>query len=58
MRLITVLNRCTEFKRFVFEGSHLDEHERIMVERIMVSVRSRKNSKAGVQPLRSVVNDL
>ena len=22
MRLITVLNRCTTFKRFVFEGSH------------------------------------
>ena len=41
MRLITILNRCTKFKRFVFEGSHLDEHERIMV-----NVRSRKNSKA------------
>jgi hypothetical protein len=28
MRVITVLNRCTEFKRFVFEGSHLDEQGR------------------------------
>ena len=26
MRLITVLNRCTTFKRFVFEGSHFDRH--------------------------------
>jgi len=41
MRVITVLNRCTEFKRFVFEGSHLDEHGRIIV-----SLRPRKNSKA------------
>ena len=53
MRLITILNRCTKFKRFVFEGSHLDEHERIMV-----SVRSRKELQGGVQPLRSVVDDL
>ena len=41
MRLITVLNRCTEFKRFVFEGSHLDEQGWIMV-----SLRPRKNSRA------------
>ena len=40
MRLITVLNRCTKFKRFVFEGSHLDGHGRIMV-----SLRPRKNSR-------------
>jgi len=40
MRLITVLNQCTQFKRFVFEESRLDEHGRIMV-----SLRSRKNSK-------------
>ena len=39
MRLITVLNRCTKFKRFVFEGSHFDEHGRIMVR-----IRPRKNS--------------
>ena len=39
MRLITVLNRCTKFKRFVFEGSHLDEHGRIRV-----SLRPRKKS--------------
>ena len=31
MRVITVLNQCTKFKRFVFEGSHLDEHGRLMV---------------------------
>jgi len=41
MRVITVLNRCTKFKRFVFEGSHLDG-----VGRIMVSLRPRKNSRA------------
>ena len=40
MRLITVLNRCTKFKRFVFEGSRLDQHGRIMV-----SLRSRKNAR-------------
>jgi len=40
MRLITVMNKCTEFKRFVFEGSHLDQQGRVMV-----SVRPRKNSK-------------
>ena len=40
MRLITILNRCTEFKRFVFEGSRLDERGRIMV-----SLRARKNSR-------------
>ena len=41
MRLITVLNQCTEFKRFVFEGSRLDKHGRIMVR-----LRPRKNSRA------------
>jgi transposase len=41
MRVITVLNRCTEFKRFVLEGSHLDGHGRLMV-----GVRPRRNSKA------------
>ena len=41
MRLITVLNRCTTFKRFVFEGSHFDRHGRIMVR-----IRPRKNSGA------------
>ena len=41
MRVITVLNQCTEFKRFVFQGSHLDEYGRIMV-----SLRPRRNSKA------------
>ena len=41
MRVITVLNRCTKFKRFVFEGSHLDGRGRIMV-----SLRPRKNSRA------------
>ena len=40
MRLITVLNRCTTFKRFVFEGSHFDRHGRIRVR-----VRPRKNSR-------------
>ena len=41
MHVITVLNRCTEFKRFVFEGSHVDVRDRIMVR-----VRPRRNSKA------------
>ena len=41
MRLITVLNRCTKFKRFVFEESRFDEHGRIMV-----NLRPRKNSRA------------
>ena len=41
MRVITVLNRCTEFKRFVIEGSRLDGRSRIVV-----SLRPRKNSKA------------
>ena len=27
MRLVTVLNRCTTFKRFVFEGSHFDRRQ-------------------------------
>jgi transposase len=40
MRVITVLNQCTKFKRFVFEGSHLDERGRIVV-----ALRARKNSK-------------
>ncbi len=40
MRLITILNRCTKFKRFVFEGSRFDERGRIMV-----NLRPRKNSK-------------
>ena len=40
MRLITVLNQCTKFKRFVFEESRLDEDGRILV-----SLRSRKNSR-------------
>ena len=40
MRLITVLNRCTEFKRFVIEESRFDEHGEIMV-----SLRSRKTPK-------------
>ena len=31
MRVITVLNRCTEFKRFVIEGSRLDGRSRIVV---------------------------
>ena len=39
-RLITVLNQCTKFKRFVFEESRLDEDGRILV-----SLRSRKNSR-------------
>ena len=41
MRVITVLNQCTKFKRFVFEGSHLDGQCRVMV-----SLRPRKNSRA------------
>ncbi len=41
MRLITVLNRCTTFKQFVFEGSHFDRHGRMMVR-----IRPRKNSRA------------
>ena len=41
MRLITVLNRCTKYKRFVFARTHLDEHGRIMVR-----LRPRSNSKA------------
>ena len=40
MRLITVLNRCTTFKRFVFEGSHFDRHGKIMVR-----IRPRKDSR-------------
>jgi hypothetical protein len=41
MRLITILNRCTKFKRFVLEGSHADAGHRIIV-----SVRPRRNSMA------------
>ncbi len=41
LRVITVLNQCTKFKRFVFEGSHLDGHGRIMVH-----LRPRRNSRA------------
>jgi transposase len=40
MRLITVLNRCTEFKRFVIEESRFNADGRIMV-----NLRSRKNSR-------------
>ena len=40
MRLNTVLNRCTEFKRFVIGESRFDADGRIMV-----SLRSRKNSR-------------
>ena len=41
MRLVTVLNRCTRFKRFVFTGTRVDEHDRVIV-----AVRPRRNSKA------------
>ena len=41
MRLITILNRCTKFKRFVLEVSYVDAGDRIMV-----SVRPRRNSMA------------
>lgn len=41
MRIITLLNRCTEFKRFVFTRTRVDERDRIIVE-----VRARRNSKA------------
>lgn len=40
MRLVTVLNRCTNFKRFVFASSSFDDKNRIMV-----NVEPRKNSK-------------
>jgi len=40
MRVVTVLNRCTKFKRFVFAASSFDEKNRIMVE-----VQPRRNSK-------------
>jgi hypothetical protein len=53
MRVITVLNRCTEFKRFVFEGSHLDEQGRIIVR-----LRPRKNSLAACRRLRPSVTNL
>jgi len=41
MRLTTVLNRCSKFKRFVFESSHFDNEGRLIV-----TVRPRKNSQA------------
>jgi len=41
MRLITVLNRCTKFKRFVFSGCKFGDGKRIMVD-----VRPRRNSQA------------
>ena len=40
MRLVTVLNRCSKFKRFVFASAHFDEQDRIVV-----SIEPRKNSK-------------
>lgn len=40
MRVVTVLNRCTKFKRFVFSSSRFDENGRIMVE-----LQPRKNSR-------------
>ncbi len=41
MRIITVLNRCTHFKRFVFSKAEIDERDRMIV-----TVRPRSNSKA------------
>lgn len=41
MRLVTVLNRCYKFKRFIFESSYFDDQNRVII-----SVRPRKNSKA------------
>jgi hypothetical protein len=43
MRVTTVLNQRTEFKRFVLEGSRLDEYGRVIVK-----VRPRKNSRVVV----------
>ncbi len=40
MRVVTVLNRCTKFKRFVFVLSRFNEKDRIMVD-----VQPRRNSK-------------
>jgi hypothetical protein len=40
MRVITILNRCSQFRRSVLEGSHVDAGDRIMV-----SVRPRGNSR-------------
>ena len=40
MRVVTVLNRCTKFKRFVFSASRFDEKNGIVVE-----LQPRKNSK-------------
>ena len=41
MRVVTVLNRCSKFKRFVFSESGFDE-----LGRILVGVRPRRNSRA------------
>lgn len=40
MLVVTVLNRCTKFKRFVFAASRFDNKNRIMVD-----VAPRKNSR-------------
>jgi len=40
MRLCTVLNRCTRFKRFVFESARFDDEDRILVR-----LRPRANSR-------------
>ena len=40
MRVVTVLNRCTKFKRFVFASSRFDEKNRIMI-----NIQPRKNFK-------------
>ena len=53
MRLITILNHGTEYKRFVLEGSHVDAGDRIMV-----SVRPAKELQEGVQLVRSAVSHL
>ena len=53
MRLITVLNRCTTFKRFVFEGSHFDRHGRVMVKD-----QATEKLPGRVQRLRSLVPHL
>ena len=42
MRLITLLNRCTEYKRFVLSKSRFDEKH----GRILVDMRPRQNSRA------------
>ncbi len=40
MRIVTILNRSTKFKRFVFDSARFDDKGRILV-----SVKPRKNSK-------------